>query len=231
MRTNKVNMSPRHNESRTRSHEERDYKNNRVQHNSVESFRNENTGQDFGRVKEVKTAKSSMDKYNSYISQAIVELENLYGISEYKHEEISKVFNQVLKDLNKKVGPVKMNLNARASAFIGHIQVIDNILQYYRMHKVEFNSLGNLREICSTLQLFIFDTKDVRGRNKKLNRLLIVLEEVERVNRNFSEKISYRLIRVFCILIMYGNYVDASVLARFILSQINLGIEGGRQQC
>ena len=221
-----MKTSPRDNVSRTRGHEQSvriKQDNPNVQQKGAEPR------QERRRTKEIKSAKSSMDKYNTYISQAIVELENLYGITDYKHEEISKVFNQVLKSLNTKVGPMKMSLNARASAFIGHVQVINNILEYYRLHKVEFNSIGNLRELCTTLQLFIYDTEDVRGRNKKLNRLLIVLEDVERVNRNFSEKISYRLVRMFCVLIMYGNYVDASVLARFILSQINLGIEGGRQ--
>lgn len=75
--------------------------------------------------------------------------------------------------------------------------------------------------------MYLYSTVDVQARNRKLNVVLTIVQEMEYQSLNYHSKIAYRLLRVFCVMIMYGNYVEASVLAKFMLIQIQLASERG----
>lgn len=177
--------------------------------------------------KPVKDATSSKDSYITYLSKSVIGLEEVYNITEVKDKSILEVFNKVVKDLNTTNKVLRNSKNVQSSSYVGHIQIIGNTLEYFRVAKVNFQAVTNLQTLVNTLQLYLHDAKDVANRNKKLNAILVLIQEMESTTLNYHSKNAYRLLRIFCIMEMYGNYIEGSVIARFIIVQIQLAIEGG----
>ncbi|WP_394863462.1 hypothetical protein [Paraclostridium bifermentans] len=177
--------------------------------------------------KAVKDTSNKKENYNTYLSKAIISLEEIYDIIEIKDKPIKEVFDRVLHNVKVTNEIVKNNKNVQSAAYIGHIQIIGNTLEYHRVSKVNFRAVPNLRRLVDTLSVYLYSTVDVQARNRKLNVVLTIVQEMEYQSLNYHSKIAYRLLRVFCVMIMYGNYVEASVLAKFMLIQIQLASERG----
>lgn len=215
----------RYQQSSNRTDSQRGYREDREQRRNMNTVRGATSSN--SERKPVKDASSTKDTYITYLSKAVIGLEEVYNITEIKDKPILEVFNKVVKDLSKTNKVLRNSKNVQSSSYVGHIQIIGNTLEYFRVSKVNFQAVTNLQTLVNTLQLYLHDTKDIAGRNKKLNAILVLIQEMESTTLNYHSKNAYRLLRIFCIMEMYGNYIEGSVIARFILVQVQLAIEGG----
>ena len=147
---------------------------------------------------------TAKDRYRQKLGEIIGQLEMLYGLGEQNElgvayveldiETIMEYENQLIMGLSTEDKKVR-NLDAGKSIVL--ISYIKDRLEFYGRRKLDYSEYPRADVIAQCLLRF--------------NKL---------VSHKFG--LGYRYLRMFIVFALWGNYCNASVLAKFIINQLVL---------
>lgn len=168
-----------------------------------------------------------MDKYLIELSQVADEIEKLCGLTLTNGDgilikELDMDDVVVFCDKNSTQLPPKAlsDLNVGVGRQIVKISYISDRLHYYGKKKLDFSQIPCMGEVARMLIGFT-EKKSLSDKSLvNLNKLVLVLSEVDRKDRVLKNALSYRYLRIFLLLMVYGCSCNAGVIANFILEQL-----------
>ena len=166
------------------------------------------------------------DNYMQALTNILFAVEEIYGLRDVVDGQpllhcdtkyIVGYFNQKLSDMsNTKVS----ELNARAGKELILLSYLTCRLRYFGKKRLDYSKYPNMRKVTKVLKAFTrmkyVNQESLRG----INIVISLLVEIDKKYINFRNALGYRYLRIFVILVMFGNYCNASVVADFILNQI-----------
>lgn len=168
-----------------------------------------------------------MDKYLVELSQIADEVEKLCGLQLVSDagipvQELDMDDVVVFCDKNSAQLPQQaMNdLNVNVGRQVVKISYICARLRYYGKKKLDFSDIPCMSDVAKILLGFT-EKKNLREQSLVgLNKLVLVLSEVDRKDRVLKNALSYRYLRIFLVLMVYGCNCNAGVIANFIIEQL-----------
>lgn len=168
-----------------------------------------------------------MDKYLVEMNKIATDIEGLCGLSlrtdegvlvgdmnmddviAYCAENSSKLPPNALKDLNVSIG--------RKVVLLSYISCR---LHFFGKKKLDFSAIPCMKEIASLLIRFTEKRNLSDDLLSHLNKAVVILAEVDNKDRTAKKTLSYRYLRIFLLLVIYGSNCNAGVVAVFILEQL-----------
>lgn len=183
--------------------------------------------------KEVKQRENRKDNYTTSLSNVIYNIEDVYGlrvqgstgkaICNLPIDAFMSEFQLIIKQM-----PLldKQEKRKAVGAHVAELMFVQSYLRYFRTAKLNFSNLEGISEVGHVLSLALHHDKTVNV-TQHLNILIRSLQSCDRMNPKARNTLSYRFIRLFIIAIATADLVHASILAEFILNQINHSEIGG----
>lgn len=94
-------------------------------------------------------------------------------------------------------------------------------------HRLDLRSIPVLSEVSEILLIFT-EKKNVVNKDtfqdnmRQLNKLTLVLSKVDETSMKARYGLGYRYLRLFILLTLFGSYTNASIVATFILEQLEV---------
>lgn len=172
---------------------------------------------------------TAKDRYRQKLGEIIGQLEMLYGLGEQNElgvayveldiETIMEYENQLIMGLSTEDKKVR-NLDAGKSIVL--ISYIKDRLEFYGRRKLDYSEYPRADVIAQCLLRFTEKDTISGDALNNLNMVVYILQEID--NKLVSHKfgLGYRYLRMFIVFALWGNYCNASVLAKFIINQLVL---------
>ena len=121
---------------------------------------------------------------------------------------------------------VRRSRNIEVSGVMGSVLYLSHILKFKRLPRIAFSDHPGVTQLVAILGKF--KNYDTCRYDKKayLNAVLKSLQLYESVSMmRINYKLSYKLVRVFYLMVVYDNLVDAAAIADLILNQLKLTMD------
>ncbi|GAA0101708.1 hypothetical protein UT300012_24230 [Paraclostridium bifermentans] len=168
------------------------------------------------------------DMYTKKLTEALNSIEDVYGLrmegANGKPIVISGI-NTFLSEMLVKIKHMsdaeKKQCKKKMGAHVAEVQYIASYLRFYNTVKLNFSQIEGIREVTDVLLRFLH--VDRTGKNMQyLNVLNRTLQTLDVKNPKTVNSLGYRYIRVFVLLAITADLVNASIVAEFLLNQISL---------
>ena len=110
--------------------------------------------------------------------------------------------------------------NLAASKSLVLLSYISIRLKYYNKKRLDFSKYPGMRSAVRVLINFTKQRTVNMQTMRSLNKLIELLVIIEDDYVQYRRGLAYRFIRLFIVLVLYGNFVNAAVVADFILNQL-----------
>lgn len=121
---------------------------------------------------------------------------------------------------------VRRSRNIEVSGVMGSVLYLSHVLKFKRLPRIDFSDHPGVTQLVAILGKFK-NYDDCRYDKKAyLNAILKSLQLYESVSMmRINYKLSYKLVRVFYLMVVYDNLVDAAAIADLILNQLKLTMD------
>lgn len=167
------------------------------------------------------------DTYLTKLEQIVASIEGIYGLTakselglEYWKADMTDVISAVSIAAS---GMSKENVHARnvaAGKQVVLLAYVKERMSYYKKKKLDFSSFPCMQIIAQILLAFTSRDRITVDSVKDLNKIVFIMSEIDAKDVKCRYLLSYRYLRIFIIMALYGNYCNASVIASLILEQI-----------
>lgn len=172
-----------------------------------------------------------MDQYLKALNDVCDGLEEVYGValvadtgSKLLDEDINVVLEEVDLQL-KEIGDSGISdRNIKAFDYVSLLAHVVYRIEFFEYHKVNFNGYPYKDRLVDALSVFSSRRNLTKKSVKFTNLIVNVLSVVDKDHLNLRFEITYRLLRIFVIMVMYSNYAEASILSNFLLKQLKRSV-------
>lgn len=176
------------------------------------------------------------DMYNKKLSQVLNNIEDVYGLRAEGADGkviavsgINSFLSETLVKLKHMSEAEKRKCKQTMGAHAAELQFIATYLRFYNTVKLSFKQIEGIREVTDVLLRFLH--VDTKSENMKyLNVVIRVLVTLDVKNPKSVNTLGYRYLRVFVLLAITADLVNASIVAEFLLNQISLAENGERNK-
>lgn len=171
-------------------------------------------------------------------------LEKLLNEIEDKYKLDKEVKNRAQKSCKLKTLPIRMvheyiistvrlvpanvrrSRNIEVSGIMGSVLYLSHLMEFRNLCRVDFRDHPGITSLVGLLGKF-YKYKDCNyEKSSYLNAILESLELYESISMmRINTKLSYKLLRVFYLMVVYDNLIDASAIAKLILEQVSLTMD------
>lgn len=118
---------------------------------------------------------------------------------------------------------VRRSRNIEVSGIMGSVLYLSHLMEFRNLCRVDFRDHPGITSLVGLLGKF-YKYKDCNyEKSSCLNAILESLELYESISMmRINTKLSYKLLRVFYLMVVYDNLIDASAIAKLILEQVSL---------
>lgn len=168
-----------------------------------------------------------MDSYLASLSSIVSEVESAYGLQsgnssnvKYADLEIKDLIN-VLNNRVSTLGKVEItNMNTNAGNAIVLLAYVSARLDYFGKKRLDYSKYPGMKCVVDILLNFTKPDRINESVLRSVNSIVELLAEIDERYMNYRGGLGYRYLRSFVILVLFGNYFNAAVVASFILSQL-----------
>lgn len=163
------------------------------------------------------------------LNTIITEIESIYGLYQLSEDgnilaqnSIKIVIDYVKQRLSNSQRETFHKTNAAIGKYIVLLAYLDLSLSYKNCILLDFSQYSNslaMGEIFSSFLLEADLDKDVLS---SISQIIEQLSQIENLSNDFKDSSAYRYTRVFIIMVLYSNFVNASIVADFLYSQLNV---------
>lgn len=168
---------------------------------------------------------NTSDNYITVLKNIISDLEGIYGLTaqingtNLSRFDIVDIVKHVKTDLKQKDSSEIYDKNVLAGKSLVLLSYVSSRMKFFHKKRLDFSVYPHLKVIGDTLIKFT-NFKTVNSDNIKLvNKIIVVLSKIDKRYVQYRYGLGYRFLRIFIIMVLYGNYVNAAVVADFILNQ------------
>lgn len=190
-----------------------------------------NTNVYLNNTPETKAKFKRLEPYRRVMLRIINDIEDVYELDSdvitgapdrLRDAPIQKLSQRLIERIKFTTAGKKREKNKKASAKVASLLYIGYSMQFNGVVRLDFNDLAGQSDIRRYLIRYA-NVKGAKDSSKTdLNAILFLLDSFEKTRLiGIYEDVAYRLLRLFYILVLYDNLIDASVVASLILQQIN----------
>lgn len=130
-------------------------------------------------------------------------------VMQFCNDNNAKLPRQALKDLNVSVSRQAVKLAYTTSR-----------MHYFNRKKLDFSNIPCLMEIAQTLMFFTQKQELTKEQLVQLDKIIMILSEIDQKDKEQKSTLVYRYLRLFLLLIIYGCYCNAGIVADLLLRQM-----------
>lgn len=163
------------------------------------------------------------DIYTSALSKVLLSVEKVYGIDKLDPDcsvtmlEIKSVIEQQLKRMTKEDIVAR---NKKAGEQIVPLPFISMKMKYFGYVRLSYSKYPGMTQIVSVLLKFTNKDTVSTEAYKELNRIVVLLNEIDKKQIQLKTHLAYRYLRMFVILLLNNNTYCAAIFADLILNQL-----------
>lgn len=167
------------------------------------------------------------DELTRQLSTIVLSLENVFGLNEENAIglKISQAdINVALEHARAKYS--RLSDAARSSFSKKIIRLLDSLYKvtaiciFKGVKRLNYADYANLEAMRDTLMMYTVETNITQKTISYCNIIAEILSDIDETKPNYKNSLSYKYLRMFVFLVIVGNYVAASCVATFILTQI-----------
>lgn len=177
------------------------------------------------------------DPYLSSLLQLVNQLEIIYGLNSEQERtdneirplsdlEIVQLNTIVKRSLEKQNDKERRATNIKASGVMGSVLYLDYLLKFNQEYRIKFNDHPGIGALVGLLSKFKTLETCKEYKRTYMNAVIKSLQMYEQSSlMRINTKLSYKLLRMFYVLVMYDNISDASIVANMLLYQVRYAIK------
>jgi predicted YcjX-like family ATPase len=166
------------------------------------------------------------DRYVVTLNKILDNLEEIYGLNATVNGD--RLANLQIADVvafyNNQINGFQKqdvsNLNAAAGKELILLSYLSQRMHYFNKKRIDFSHYPNMKIVSKILISFTKASSINEKSMRSINKIISLLVEIDKRHINLHNSLSYRYLRIFIILVMFGNFCNASVVADFLLNQI-----------
>lgn len=169
------------------------------------------------------------DGYRQKLGEIADKLEVTYGLAEqnelgipYVELDIESVMLYQRSLIKNKSAEEKKNINSNAGKIIVLIAYVSDRLDFYKKRKLDYNRYPRIDTIARCLLPFVQKDTISSTSLAELNKIVHILRHVDEHLVSYRSGLGYRYLRLFTIISLWGNYCNASIIAKLIINQLTL---------
>lgn len=175
------------------------------------------------------------DGYNAKLKECAVGIESLIGLADinpntqnpYSQSGIVECADYVTKKIKSLSTSEVVAVNSEVGKYVVLLSYIGARLEFFGKAKFDFHVYPRVDAIAQVLLLFMKrSTIDERALSE-LNKIIMILGEVDKSYANFKTSLAYIYLRLFVMLALYGNYCNASMIAELLINQMLYSVSPG----
>lgn len=168
------------------------------------------------------------DSYIEQLAKIVQEAEIAYKLNNlkvnnanYLDADIGELMSIITDDIKSLSKQEIQNRNIKAGKAIALLPFISMRLRFYNKKRLDFSHYPAMDTVAKILLTFTRADAIQKDANaiRDVNKIVQLLSEIDARFINFRGGLGYRYLRIFVILVYYGNYVNAACVADFILNQ------------
>ena len=166
------------------------------------------------------------DSYILKLGEIASEIEKAYGLAEvnemglaYAKLDIEDVISHVSGELKKLPKEEVFKRNQSAGRAVVLAAYISGRLSFFGKVKLDYSEYPRMSVVAGILLAFTKKKTVTEYNYRQLNKIITVLAKVDQKFINHRFGLGYRYLRIFLLLILYGSYSNAGIIASFILDQ------------
>lgn len=166
------------------------------------------------------------DDYIVSLAEIIQRVENAYALTEatpsgvkYLDLDIADIIKYVSANctsLNREL-ITKRNIDAGRSIAI--LPYVSARLTFFDKKRLDFSHYPGMQKVAGVLLDFTSASRITEGSLASVNKIVEVLSAIDAKHVNYRGGLGYRYLRIFTIMVLYGNFCNAAVVADFLLKQ------------
>lgn len=164
-----------------------------------------------------------VDTYLQSLANICKKVESAYGMRD-ELNLANRDIKEVVAEINRRVTTEGVesidSRNLAASKSLVLLSYISIRLKYYNKKRLDFSKYPGMRSAARVLINFTKQRTVNMQTMRSLNKLIELLVIIEDDYVQYRRGLAYRFIRLFIVLVLYGNFVNAVVVADFILNQL-----------
>lgn len=166
------------------------------------------------------------DTYITILSKIVLSMEASYGFHR-KDSSGQAVADKDLKDVLEFVkeelkGSSKEEIAKRNKEVAKDVILLSYVtkrIRYYDYYKLNYKKYPAIKEVARVLLNFTTAKRNTTESRKQLNKIIRLLEELDKKEVTIRVGLAYKYLRIFIVMVLYGNLCNASIVADFIISQ------------
>lgn len=198
-------------------------------HGPNQSNFNQNTNSSGVRGGKIKT-----DSISKGLEKLLNEIEDRYKLDKevksraqksckLKTLPIREVHEYIVSTVRLVPANVRRSRNIEVSGIMGSVLYLSHLMEFRSLCRVDFRDHPGITTLVGLLGRFYKYKTCNYEKNEYLNAILESLELYESISMmRINTKLSYKLLRVFYLMVIYDNLIDASAIAKLILEQVSL---------
>ena len=167
------------------------------------------------------------DKYLMELDRVVSETEKILGLCicrddgvAYRDAGIDDVINFCAKERDRLPSESVRALNASVGRKVVTLSYINSRLKFFDKKKISVADFPCMRELADVVLLFVKKKSINDDALVKMDKCIIIMQAFEEKQTDAMSDLTYRLIRLFVVLVLYGMMCNASVVADLLLSQV-----------
>ena len=169
---------------------------------------------------------AKVDAYRDALANVVKDIENAYNLksysingSSYLNADIVDLIAEINKDIKSLDKREIQNRNVAAGQATALLPYISRRCIFYGKKRLDFSHYPSLDKIAPILLAFTKAQEIKSSYLTEVNKIVQLLSEIDMRFINFRGGLGYRYLRIFVILVIYGNFSNASCVADFIINQ------------
>mgnify|MGYP001376056671 CR=1 FL=1 len=164
-----------------------------------------------------------MAEYIKALEEVCEGLEEAYGVDSSPNSSdigIKMVLESVGKKYNKEDKKAILGLHAQAFPHISLLAHLSGRMDFFEYSRLDFRGYPHTSRLEDALSYFVSRKKLSSDTVSYADFVVSLLDLIDKKHLNLRYELPYRFLRMFVVMVMYGNFAEASILANFIIKQI-----------
>ena len=162
------------------------------------------------------------DRYMQALGAIARKVESLYGYDRSNHimgKDILTIISEVNAMLEKMQPEDIKKFNSAVGKELVPLSYISQRLKFFGKKRLDYSKYPGMKSVARVLLTFTKQKTVNMSSIKDVNKIIELLHTIDASYINFQGALGYMYLRNFVLLILSGNYSNASVVADFILNQ------------
>lgn len=170
--------------------------------------------------------KQVMDNYLVTLSNIVTDVERAYQLQNDSSDSVKYADMEIVElvtVLNMRVSTFDKDERDRMHEEAGRALVLLSYtrdrLNYFNKKRLDFSKYPGMTKVAEVLLKFTKATTIDESSLRDVNMIVELLSEIDNRYMNYRGGLGYRYLRAFVVLVVFGNFFNAAIVANFILCQ------------